>query len=195
LLASNQESAFQRGHRSNKPRKIMFKNIVIALLLCLFGSNITQAADDPKNIAGYGNTAWGMTPDQVLNAEGPRAERLEKPLKFKTGLGIIIIKEVQVGVAEFSAIFIFDESGQKLRQVNLTSFEKKNAGMSALSFSSIEKSLTEKYGAPIYKEESRVASWKLPKTSIDLRHSNIPGILTQVTVSYRPSTASGRCCM
>jgi len=173
----------------------MFKNIIVSLLLCLFGSNITQAADDPKSIAGYGKTAWGMTPDQVLSAEAPRAERLEKPLKFKTGLGIIIIKEVQIGAAKFSAIFIFDESGQKLRQVNLTSFEKKNAGMSALSFSSIEKFLTEKYGAPIYKEESRVASWKLPKTSIDLRHSNIPGILTQVTVSYRPSTASGRCCM
>jgi hypothetical protein len=173
----------------------MFKNIVIILLLCLFGSNITQAADDPKNIAGYGNTAWGMTPDQVLNAEAPRAERLEKPLKFKTGLGIMIIKEVQIGAAKFSPIFIFDESGQKLRQVNLTSFEKKNAEMSALSFSSIEKSLTEKYGAPIYKEEGRVASWKLSKTSIDLRHSNFPGVLTQVTVSYRPSAAGGRCCM
>jgi hypothetical protein len=136
-----------------------------------------------------------MTPDQVLNAEAPRAERLEKPLKFKTGLGIIIIKEVQIGVAKFSAIFIFDESGQKLRQVNLTSFEKKNAGISALSFSSIEKSLTEKYGAPIYKEEGRVASWKMPKTSIDLRHSNFPGVVTQVTISYRPSAAGGRCCM
>jgi hypothetical protein len=173
----------------------MLKNIVIILLLCLFGLNITQAADDPKNIAGYGKTAWGMTPDQVLNAEAPRAERLEKPLKFKTGLGIIIIKEVQIGVAKFSAIFIFDESGQKLRQVNLTSFEKKNAGISALSFSSIEKSLTEKYGAPIYKEEGRVASWKMPKTSIDLRHSNFPGVVTQVTISYRPSAAGGRCCM
>ena len=173
----------------------MFKNIVITLLLCLFGLSITQAADDPRNIAGDGKTVWGMTPDQVLNAEAPGAERLEKPLKFKTGLGIIIIKEVQIRVAKFSAIFIFEGSGQKLRQVNLTSFEKKNDGVSALSFSSIEKSLTEEYGAPIYKEESRVASWKLPKTSIDLRHSNIPGILTQVTVSYRPSTASGRCCM
>ena len=173
----------------------MFKNIVIALLLCLFGSNITQAADDPKDIAGYGKTAWGMTPDQVLNAEAPRAKRLEKPLNFKAGLGIIIIKEVQIGVAKFSAIFIFDEPGQKLRQVNLTSFEKKNAGMSALSFSSIEKSLTEQYGSPIYKEEGRVASWKLSKTSIDLRHSNFPGVLTQVTVSYRPSAAGGRCCM
>jgi hypothetical protein len=173
----------------------MFKNVVMALLLCLFGLNITQAADDPKDIAGYGKTAWGMTPDQVLNAEAPRAKRLEKPLNFKAGLGIIIIKEVQIGVAKFSAIFIFDEPGQKLRQVNLTSFEKKNAGMSALSFSSIEKSLTEQYGSPIYKEEGRVASWKLSKTSIDLRHSNFPGVVTQVTVSYRPSTASGRCCM
>ena len=85
----------------------MFKNIVLSLLLCLLGSNITQAADDPRNIAGYGNTAWGMTPDQVLNAEAPRAERLEKPLKFKTGLGIIIIKKVQLGGAKFSAVFIF----------------------------------------------------------------------------------------
>jgi len=173
----------------------MFKNVVIALLLCLLGSNMAQATDDPKNIAGYGNAAWGMTPDQVLNAEAPRAERLEKPLKFKIGLGMIIIKEVQIGAAKFSAIFIFDESGQKLRQVNLTSFEKKNAEVGALSFSSIEKSLTEKYGVPIYKEEGRVASWKLPKTSIDLRHSSFPGVLAQVTVSYRPSTAGGRCCM
>src|SRR4030042_2300819 len=160
----------------------MFKNVVIVLLLCLFGSNITQAADDPRNIAGYGKTVWGMTPDQVLNAEAPRAERLEKPLKFKTGLGIIIMKEVQIGAAKFSAIFIFDEPGQKLRQVNLTSFEKKDEGISALSFSSIEKSLTDQYGSPTYKKESRVASWKLPKTSIDLRHSNLPGVLTQVTV-------------
>jgi hypothetical protein len=174
---------------------MVFKNIAVTLLLCLFGSNITQAADDPKNIAGYGKTAWGMTPDQVLNAVAPGAERLEKPLKFKTGLGMITIKEVQIGVAIFSAIFIFDEPGQKLRQVNLTSFEKKDAEISALSFSSIEKSLAEKYGAPIYKEEGRVASWKLPKTSIDLRQSNFPGVVTQVTVIYRPSASSGRCCM
>jgi hypothetical protein len=173
----------------------MFKKIVVSLLLCLFGSNITQAADDPKSIAGYGKTAWSMTPEQVLSAEAPSAERLEKPLKFKTGLGIIIIKEVQLGGAKFSAIFIFDEPGQKLHQVNLTSFEKKDEGISALSFSSIEKSLTEQYGSPIYREESRVASWKLPKTSIDLRYSNFPGVLTQVTVSYRPSTSGGRCCM
>ena len=195
LLVSDQKSPFQQGRGHNQRRKIMFRNSVIALLLCLLGLNITQAADDPKNIAGYGKTAWGMTPDQVLNAEAPRAEKLEKPLKFKTGLGMIIIKEVQIGAAKFSAIFIFEGSGQTLRQVNLTSFEKKNAGMSALSFSSIEKSLTEEYGAPIYKEESRVASWKLPKTSIDLRHSSFPGVVTQVTINYRPSTVSGRCCM
>lgn len=169
----------------------MPRNIVAILLVCMLGASNVQAADDPKSIAGYGKTTWGMTPDEVLNAETPRAEKLEKPEKFKTGLGIVTIKEIQIGVTKFSAIFIFDESGQKLQQVNLASAEKRNLGVNTLSFSSVEKLLTEKYGAPTYKEGTRVVSWKFPKTSIDLTHLNIPGIVSQVTVSYKPSTASG----
>lgn len=169
----------------------MLRNIVAILLFCFLGISNVQATDDPKNIAGYGKTIWGMTPDEVVNAETPRAEKLEKPEKFKTGLGIVTIKEIQIGVTKFSAIFIFDESGIKLRQVNLTSAEKKNPGVNALSFSSVEKLLTEKYGPPTFKEGTRVISWKFPKTSIDLTHLNIPGIISQVTVSYKPTTTSG----
>lgn len=169
----------------------MSRNIVAILLFCLSAASSVLAADDPKSMAGYGKTTWGMTPDEVLKAETPRAEKLEKPEKFKTGLGIITIKEIQIGVTKFSAIFIFDESGQKLQQVNLTSAEKKNPGVNVLSFSSVEKLLTEKYGSPTYKEGTRVVSWKLPKTSIDLTHLNIPGIISQVTVSYKPTTTSG----
>ncbi len=104
----------------------MPRNVVAILLVCLLGASNAQAADDPRSIAGYGKTTWGMTTDEVVNAETPRAEKLEKPEKFYTGLGIVTIKEIQIGVKKFSAIFIFDESGQKLQQVNLTSAEQNN---------------------------------------------------------------------
>lgn len=178
----------------------MIKYVVAILLFGVFAASAAQAADDPKNMSGYGKTEWGMTPDEVLSAEAPRAEKLEKPENFKTGLGLISIKEVQIGVTKFSAIFIFDKSGKRLRQVNLTSLKK--PWVDASSFSSIEKLLTEKYGAPTYKEE-RVVFWKLPKTSIELARLNIldilsrlegrqphppdPVVLSQVTVSYKPS--------
>jgi len=29
--------------------------------------------------AGYGKTTWGMTPDEVVSAETPKAEKPEKP--------------------------------------------------------------------------------------------------------------------
>ena len=168
----------------------MSRSIVVVLLLCLLAASSVLAADDPKNIAGYGKTTWGMTPDEVLNAETSRAEKLENPEKFKTGLGIVKIQEIQIEVTKFSAIFIFDESGQKLQQVNLTSAEKKHPELNAFSFLSVEKLLTEKYGPPTYKEGTRVVSWKLPKTSINLTHLNITG-LSQLTVSYKPTTSSG----
>lgn len=132
-----------------------------------------------------------MTPDEVINAEAPRAEKLEPSEKFKTGLGLASIKDIQIGVTKFNATFIFDESGKKLQQTNLTSTEKKNPGVNSLSFSFIEKLLTEKYGHPTFKEEARIISWKLPKTSIDLTHINIPGIISQLTISYKPVTTSG----
>jgi len=173
-----------------KVEETMLRNIAAILVVLLLCGSSGLAADDPRNIAGYGKTIWGMTPNEVLNAESPRAEKLDKPEKFKTGLGIVAINEIQIESTEFRAIFIFDESGQRLVQVNLTSTEKKNPLINARSFSSVEKLLTEKYGPPTYKEATRVVSWKLPRTSIELSHINIPGILSQVTVSYKPSAAS-----
>lgn len=168
----------------------MKRKIFAIVLVFLFHAGIAVATDDPKNIAGYGKTTWGMNPDEVVNAETPRAVKLEKPEKFKNGLGIVTIKEIQIGVTKLVVKFLFDESRQ-LHQVNLVSKEKKNLGVNALSFSSLEKLLTEKYGSPTYKDGTRVVSWKLPKTTINLSHLNIPGLISQVTVSYKPTTASG----
>ena len=170
--------------------EIMKNNIFAVLLTFIFGAGIVIAADDPGNIAGYGKTVWGMTPDEVVIAEKPRAEKLEKTEKFKNGLGMVTIKEIQIGITKFSAIFIFDESGQKLYQVNLTGAEKKNAAINAQSFASIEKLLTEKYGSPTYKDGTRNVSWKLAKTTIELTHMHMPDIISKLIISYKPATAS-----
>lgn len=166
----------------------MLRNTVAVLLtIILFSAEIAKGVGDPKNIAGYGKTTWGMTPDEVVNAEAPRAEKLENPEKFKKGLGIVKINEIQIGVRKFNATFIFDETVQKLYQVNLKSVEEKNASINAATFSTLEKLLTEKYGPPLYKEGTQVVSWKLPKTTINLRHMHIPGVITRVAVTYKPT--------
>lgn len=168
----------------------IMRNIFAILIGCILCASLVQAAEDSNNLLGYGKTSWGMTPVDVVKAESPRAEILEKPEEFKAGIGLATIKEIQIGTQKFSVTFIFDALDVHLQQVNLTSAEKKNSGINGLSFSSLEKLLTEKYGSPTFKEESRVISWKLQKTTINLSHLDIPGVISQVTVTYKPTEAT-----
>jgi hypothetical protein len=164
----------------------MPKNIFAILVLCLSATGYGQGTAVPRNIAGYGKTTWGMTPDQVVSAEKPRAEMLERPVRYYTGLGLVTIKEIDIEAAKFSVMFIFEGARQELGQVNLSSAEQTNGGINARSFSNLEKLLTEKYGPPTFKDEGRTVSWSLARTSIELENKNFPGILSSVTVVYRP---------
>lgn len=168
----------------------MIYKVITMLSVIAIALTASFAADGPQNILGYGKTSWGMTPDEVMKAENPRALKLEKPEKYSIGLGIVTIKEIEIGIHKFSVMFIFNVSNNKLKQVNLTSLEKKNSGINSLAFSKAEELLTEKYGQPTFKEGNKAVSWKLPKTSIKLSNDHIPGIFTQVTVIYRTSEAS-----
>jgi hypothetical protein len=144
-----------------------------------------KEANDPKNIAGYGKTTWGMTPEEVLNAEKPRAERIEEPGGFSDGIDKVTIKEVLIMGKKFSATFVFFMD--KLHRVRLQSEDNKaNDEISIQLFSSVEQLLTEKYGAPTYKGSPDV-SWRFPKTHIELSHTYFPGAYSMVTVQYRSS--------
>jgi hypothetical protein len=163
--------------------RILF--IALQLALAFFVGPI-QAADDPRNIAGYDKAVWGMSEDEMLKAESPRAEKVDKPFMSQEGIDSVTIKEIEIGPHKFHATFTFDHKSQKLVRVYLTS-DQKGPFIASLIFSSIEELLTEKYGAPTYKQESKNASWKLPKTVIDLRYIPIIGL---VIVVYRPVEAS-----
>jgi hypothetical protein len=168
----------------------MSKTLAAVLLPCFLVINPAHSADSPKNISGYGKTTWGMSPDEVISAETPRAKRLEPPKQFKKGLGLVTIEGIKIEGASFNAVFVFDESGKKLGQVNLTSTEEKNPGVNVLTFSSLEKLLMEKYGQPSFKEGARRIAWRMPITSINLTHLNIPGVISMVIVSYKPTKAT-----
>jgi hypothetical protein len=173
-------------------RKLTFCFLQVALIL--FVSSLLLA-DEPRNIAGYDKTVWGMSEDEVLNAESPQAERLDKPVKTANGdIGSITIKEIEIASTKFRVLFIFDYESRKLRQVTLESVKDISP---ARTFSSIEKLLTEKYGPPTYKQEDKYkqenknVSWKLTKTVIELLYVNIPlANWTQVFVIYKPVGAS-----
>jgi len=139
-----------------------------------------------NDLDGYGKTAWGMTEDEVLRAETPRAERLEKPGIFVGGrTGTLRIKELQTRAGKFGADFIFEDSNRRLIQVNLTSLVEKNHRGSPQAFSVLKKLLTEKYGTPKLENGLyEIASWKVGKTIIELVHLDIEPDSSLVVVSY-----------
>ena len=140
-----------------------------------------------NDLDGYGKTAWGMTEDEVLRAETPRAERLERPGIFVGGrTATLRIKEVRTQAGKFGADFIFEDSNRRLVQVNLTSLDEKNPHAGSQAFCVLKKILTERYGTPkVENGLSEVALWKVGKTIIELVHLDIRQISSLVVISYK----------
>jgi hypothetical protein len=143
----------------------------------------------PNDVVGYGKTTWGMTAEEVYKVESPRIIRLDSPIKFTKSNAPLVIKNIEIASQEFEAIFLFNDSDNSFKQVNLTSLERKNSGINSRTFNSLENLLTNKYGSPTYKDEGKVVTWKFPSTVIELQHMYIPGIITSVVVAYKPSSA------
>jgi hypothetical protein len=171
------------------------KNMIFYAVLFISFNCFCQTSNDSKNISGYGKTSWGMTPEQVLNAE-PRANKLNKYKEYTDDkLGLLSIDSINLDGEKFKTIFIFDKTN-KLRRVELEN-ENDSLGMclNDNTFSSIEKLLTEKYGIPTFKNphlENDLArdqaTWKLTNTTIELisicRHG---GPFSYITIKYKPS--------
>jgi hypothetical protein len=123
-----------------------------------------------NDLDGFGKTAWGMTEDEVLEAEAPRAERRERPGELVGGrTATLCIKEVRTRAGMFSADFIFEDSDLRLIQVNLTSLDRMNPRAGSQAFSILKQLLTEMYGTPKLENGlSEIASWKLGKTIVEL---------------------------
>ncbi|QHI16252.1 hypothetical protein [Acinetobacter haemolyticus] len=135
---------------------------------------------------GYGNTQWGMNPNQVVVAEKGKAQIIE-PKEFTGGLGKVRAENVKIDGHTYTATYVFDESNQ-LVATYLISNEKSNAGIANLEFNSLDKLLTQKYGKPQFKNENTV-TWKTSSTTIELKKIIINSIsYASATVSYVPNS-------
>jgi hypothetical protein len=170
-------------------------SIPLQLALILFVRPSLAADNDVRNIAGYGKTMWGMSEDEVLTAEAPRAERLEKPSTMVNGdIVSIAVKGVETEGIQFTAYFIFDSQNRKLINVSLQSAADIGSSVGS-TLARIEKLLTDKYGQPDEKDGENLL-WKLPKTTIELVgvDLNLPIFSTNpvrmILISYRAAQPS-----
>lgn len=133
----------------------------------------------------YGNTKWDMSPSEVVTAQGNGAH-LISPEKYNDNFGKVRIDNVSIGSGLYTVTFLFNSS-DRLVQTNVASNEKKNEGIVARQFGTLNQLLTQKYGKPEFSDSNK-ATWKLPDTTVELSQMVISGIMAQTIVRYIPNS-------
>ncbi|HCD6796393.1 TPA: hypothetical protein NDW04_003116, partial [Klebsiella pneumoniae] len=85
--------------------------------------------------SGYGNTKWDMSPSEVVTAQGNGAH-LISPEKYNDNFGKVRIDNVSIGSGLYTVTFLFNSS-DRLVQTNVASNEKKNEGIVARQFGTL----------------------------------------------------------
>ena len=152
----------------------------LLLILALFVPIVALAGGD-----GYGETLWGMSPAQVVEAESGRAVLIQ-PQQYKSSWAKVKIDNVQIGGDVYTVNFLFDAS-DKLIQTNVVSNEKKNIGIAHSRFNTLSQLLTQKYGEPQFKNSDSI-TWKTSGTTIELNTFIIPNVMTQTSIRYIPNS-------
>jgi len=164
--------------------------LTFLVLAFVTATSLAALSGDNTSVKGYGDTVFGMTLEQVLAAESSRSIMAITPATvYAKSFARAEIASVRISAFHFRVVYLFDETSDKLVQVNVTSLEQKNVGINGMAYTSLEKLLTEKYGPPTYSGKNKT-SWKLTHITVDLQHVLIPGVMTQVVVAYRPVSAS-----
>jgi hypothetical protein len=154
-------------------KKLIMALMILTLPLLSFANGI-----------GYGNTSWNMNPSEVVAAQGNGAH-LISPEKYKDNFGKVRIDNVTIGSGLYTVTFLFDSS-DRLVQTNVASNEKKNEGIVAMQFSTLNQLLTQKYGKPEFTDADKV-TWRLQDTTVELSKMVISGIMAQTVVRYIPN--------
>ncbi|CAI2469224.1 hypothetical protein [Serratia liquefaciens] len=156
------------------------KRVLLSLFLILFSCIVKG-----ETLDGYGNSKWGMSPQQVIYAEGGRAHLLKPPVKYYDSFGLVSIDSVEIGSSDYEVSYLFDKNN-RLVQVNVSSKEKSNNLINESNFKTVESLLTQKYGSPVYREDSVKSIWNVKGTTIELDHVYIANVVTKLTISYLP---------
>lgn len=154
---------------------------VIALLLMF---SISAGASD--RVKGYGNSYWGMNPDEVISAENGKVHKIVPPLEYYETQGVVGIDRINIDNYDFKVVYQFKNN--TLVQVIVQSINNNFASVNKMAFQSLESLLTQKYGLPKYKEPYKNIVWSYSGTNISLSHDFIDAVPNFVTVTYKPES-------
>jgi len=118
---------------------------------------------------------WGNTEATVKQKYGSQLTILPSPGKYGANQEWYCPFEIHnydLGYDTFNVSFLFDAKTKKLVQVNVKKEDPVNIRE---TIQYLELSLTEKYGKPIFKEETPkyISKWSFPELSIELTYSDM----------------------
>jgi hypothetical protein len=169
----------------------MSRNVMIALL-CIAAT--LSAVPQTKDVVGWPGTSWGMTVEEV-QAAVPAAKRLkDKP--DKGNVFALSVSKLMVAGQEYNLNFRFNaKEPLKLNMVSLAYAGNMSPAKYLEAFASLEKLLTEAYGAPSSRSETPRSSamlksyrgWQLKDTKVELGLQAVLNVVI-LTVVYEPVT-------
>lgn len=133
-----------------------------------------------KDVQGWREAKWGMTENEILEAFKGEAVRLDKieewgQLNLYAFIGI---NNYDIDGNKYGVYFAMDKTAKTLKRIQIYLLDT-TSGLVRNRFRDLEKLLTEKYGAPSFKDASDkilnkiVVSWNFPSTIIELNYDNI----------------------
>lgn len=158
----------------------------------IFTFLLVLTAVDP---AGYAKSRWGMTEQQVIDAFGGQAVRVDAPLPactLVTAAGkvapLLMIPKLTIGTTEYRACFFFTDA--KLSRVDLRPLKPSDA--SQTEFNTLEALLVEKYGKPWQTEDQNRSEsrWRFATTRISLNLIKLRGIVISMALRYDQAPAA-----
>jgi hypothetical protein len=152
----------------------------LALMLLLLAP--VDAFAREADLAGWGETRWGMTTAELDALFGDRLRRIDPPLVYAQATVGRMLPQAEFGGIAFRALFQMDESG-RLQQVLL---ERRNAKATPPAFEAALTALRDRHGeadrvcgTPAAGAESspveREWVWALPTTTIHLSYLDYRG--------------------
>lgn len=137
---------------------------------------------------GYGNTKWGMSPEQVILAEKGKAIAIDDK-NYTYGKAKAKSENIEIGLSSHTIYYIFDNVN-KLIGVEIKPDSNDNPYAVDSNFANLNSLLTQKYGKPKFSDEKK-STWRTQDTTIELIKIKAM-TFSAVYLSYKPNSLADK---
>lgn len=160
------------------------KAFIGMVIICMIGTITVQGQQ--KDVKGWREAKWGMTEDEIIKAFKGEAIHLEKIEDWPDFYAPVGINDFMIEGEPYKVRFLMSKSKKVLQQVSIFA----EGGFFNLRYKKLEQLLTEKYGAPSFKnvsDDKSTVAWNFPFTIIELTYMNIKSIkFENLSLIFRP---------